>query len=238
MGLLHILLGLLLPVMIDAFIGPCTICGCMRQDSTEIEKDDYLLKELRTEEYREFVGRMYDAFNNNYLAYSYINSYPTSIEPPPEFPGNSVCPSEDQHVFGYFKNYGLTLCLVVKPEIQRVTKVECCSEGPPCGKNTRCVPSGFCRRRYLVFCDAIYRDHEGCLVGSGVLDATRPDNVDPSDFTGPIKRRKREEDETLYDSTTDERVKRDIFCRRSFGYFAFRDDFLPSTCTVTECNCG
>ncbi|XP_021361809.1 uncharacterized protein LOC110455774 [Mizuhopecten yessoensis] len=236
MGLLHVQVGVLLAVFLSTQACKQPSCGCIVSDYTEISKHSYVYKPIRSDEYQTFLGRMSNALSAHWLAFTYIKSFPGDIEPPEEL-GNPICPTEQKHILGYFKNHGLTLCLVVEPHIQNIKKAECCGEDPPCGENTRCVASGFEQRKYLVYCDALYIDYDGCLIGTDELLDTRPRSFDDGDFIDGATI-KRDADETHGNPTTAERSKRFWECPSNKWYFAFRHDFLSTTCTAKKCNCG
>ncbi|XP_060071213.1 uncharacterized protein LOC132551121 [Ylistrum balloti] len=201
-------------------------CGCIVSDMTSIDPDDYIFENLHTVDYQNFLQRMKEALHEYWVANTFIYTFPENIEPLAET-GNPVCPTEQKHIFGYFKNDGLTLCLVVKPHIQNIKKI--LFEEPVCGMHTRCVPSGLVNRKYLVYCDALYTDEDGCLIGTKELSDTKPDSLDEDGFI----------DTSQPDLQPGNRKKRSWNkCPENKSYFAYRHDFLPTTCSARKCNCG
>ncbi|XP_021368481.1 uncharacterized protein LOC110460092 isoform X2 [Mizuhopecten yessoensis] len=236
MGLLQVCVGVLLLLVLDTWAcdGNNGICGCIFTETTEIEEDDYVCEPIRSEDFQYFLQRLSDALHGHWNAYTFVYSFPDNTDPPEES-GTPLCPTERKQILGYFKNNGLTLCWVVYPHQQDIKKAECTGEGC-CGDNTRCDPGGYVLKKYLVYCDALYTDEDGCLIGTDELGETTPSTFDETDFNGPT-RRKREADASH--ETIIEREKRTLpsSCPPNEWYFAFKHDYIASTCSCRRCVC-
>ncbi|OWF54212.1 hypothetical protein KP79_PYT00369 [Mizuhopecten yessoensis] len=179
------------------------------------------------------------------------------------FSGKPICKTDHKRILGYWKDYGVTLCLVVRPEKQVLTKAVC--DGKACCNNTICEPGGFGLTSYLVYCDVFYTKGYGedscCLVGTDVLLEYHSPHVPEDDFIGRSKRdvpaehvddteRYRAErqnhdvpEDQYFDNIDEYRVGRQKRlagppvpgCEGGNGYFEFRHDYFPSTCSCRNC---
>ncbi|XP_069136876.1 uncharacterized protein [Argopecten irradians] len=202
-------------------------CGCIVADPTPEMEIDYICEPLRSEDFQKFLNRMDNELKYHLMAKEYVSTLPDKYEPPEEA-GNPVCPAESKQILGYFKNKGVTLCWVVMPHRQIVKRANCDGDSC-CGASTRCEPHGYTLSKYLVYCDALLTDYEGCLIGTDTLRDTMPQGCED-------RRKKRSEESSFYNSTFSERETRQG-CPVNEHYYAFRHDFLPSVCTCRKQNC-
>ncbi|XP_033751077.1 uncharacterized protein LOC117335200 [Pecten maximus] len=229
MTLLHVYVGVLL-MMVTGTQATCTACGCIPADPSDVAEDDYLFEPLRSEDFQLFQYRMYEAAWDNWNVYNYIRSLPPRYEKPEE-PGKQRCRTDFKQIFGYYKANGQVLCYVVYPHIQNPKMAQCFGE-QCCGENSFCELCAYVLTKYLVYCDALYTDNDGCLFGTDALAASVPEDIDESDWNS---RRKREADDYTFNATLLDVEKRS-YCSESRSYFAFKHDYLPCLCTCRgEC---
>ncbi|XP_033744345.1 uncharacterized protein LOC117330233 [Pecten maximus] len=196
-------------------------CGCVTKDETRIGDKDWIFDPLRTQEFQYFGDRIDTAVRNNWIAYLFLKSffkpdYSNTLEV-----DRSICKPKIKSILGMWKDFGNTLCWILGPDIHTA---ECCGE-PCCGPSTRCEPSLYVRRRYLVYCDYYYRDGPKPYftdingVGTDDFDPFRLDSITTNfaSGNGDIPAFKRGPDANVT------------------GYFVFRDDLFPLTCSCKTC---
>ncbi|XP_069138829.1 uncharacterized protein [Argopecten irradians] len=149
-----------------------------------------------------------------------------------QWKGKQKCPTTQQQILGYYKNNGLTLCWIVYPHTQIIFKAEC--QGTNCcGDKTQCEPNGYTLTKYLVYCDALYTDNDGCLLGTEELSDTKPDGVDDSHFNEPTSEEDKRDTEDI------DLIDRQVImrCHPNSPYFAFKQDYLATTCSCRQFSC-
>ncbi|XP_021362104.1 uncharacterized protein LOC110455958, partial [Mizuhopecten yessoensis] len=161
--------------------------------------------------------RLGRAIRRNWIAFVFIRTFPyhSSSDFSDLEIGSPICETETREVLGFWRDDGHILCLVVRPEAQNIKKAFC-NGRECCGAKTGCQPSVFTSKKYLIYCDAFYWKND-----SPVLPAitTAPDEMNTDDF-----------DMDVMDNDPN---KREVV--NWAGYFAFRHDVFPLTCSCRRC---
>ncbi|XP_033742248.1 uncharacterized protein LOC117328801 [Pecten maximus] len=191
-------------------------CGCIYKDIDEIDDKDLIHEPLRTQEFQYFSDRLRTDLRKHWMAKVFITASSKPDGSNDIEAGRPICKQEMKDLLGMWKDNGNTLCWIVAPDMY---KAECCSE-QCCGPNTRCVPSVYVRRRYLIYCNYYY---DGPLADNRDLIEIGPEDFDLAVLDGIS---------TPEGSGFGANQRLDGTRR---GYFAFRDDPYPVACSCRTC---
>ncbi|XP_069128920.1 uncharacterized protein [Argopecten irradians] len=201
-------------------------CGCVFTDKSKIDEKDLIYEELRTLEKKYFDDQLERDIRKNWIAHVFRDSCITNSAPVDQEVGRPICPVETRRLLGFWKKNGEILCEIIAPG--DIYIAQCCGE-QCCGPNTRCEPSTYVRKKFLVYCNTYFKDDSGRRITFTGLEDPSIDGFDESTLDDIS-------DFGSGDSGSGDTSKRDVRTRRRTGMFSFRNDAFPLTCSCRTCD--